>query len=202
MLTKNSKNNVNGLEFEPKEWKKFTVENSTNCYIYALNLPKNPYTNNYYQDWKYIQPGRLGGNIQREKELKAPYDKKEIFEMVKKDLAAIGMEIVESTYDEVREGNWWKVALAFDNNCGFFDVGDYHWYRQNTDGTWSHKPGSCKVRNTDASNMIIENPETCDRGRYKIFAGFFMIRKKRGRKPNIFKVISKQIADKNIISAT
>lgn len=195
MLVKNSTNSVNGLEFKPKNWKQFTIENTTNCYIYALNLPKNPYTKDYYQNWQFIQPGKLGGNVQREEVLKAPYNKDKVFELVKKDLEILGMEIVESTYDEVKEGNWWKVALVFDNECGFFDTGDYHWYRQNTDGTWSHKVGSCAVSNKDCSGLIIENPVLCDRGSYKTFAGFYMIRKKRGRKSNAYKAMIKKIAE-------
>lgn len=40
---------------------------------------------------------------------------------------------------------------------------DYHWYRQDPDGTWSHKPGSDTVTKLDASNNPITNPQTCDR---------------------------------------
>lgn len=40
---------------------------------------------------------------------------------------------------------------------------DFHWYRQNPDGTWSHKPGGGAVTNLDASNNIIYDPETCDK---------------------------------------
>lgn len=189
-LTKNT--NVNGLALELTEWKKFTVENTTNCYIYALNLPKNPYTNEYYTNWEHVQPGHLGGNVQISAILHSPFDTDEVVNLVKKDLKAVGMEIVESTYDEVREGKWWKVALAFDNN-GIF--GDYHWYRQNDDGTWSHKPGRTAVTNTDNFGNVITNPETCNRGQYKTFVGFFMIRKKLGRKPKALKELIKKIAD-------
>ena len=189
-LTKNTTNNVNGLALELTEWKKFSVENTTNCYIYALNLPKNPYTNEYYKSWKHIQPGHLGGNAQISNTLYSPFDADEVISLVKKDLQAVGMELVESTYNEVREGKWWKVALVFDND-GLF--GDYHWYRQNDDGTWSHKPGRTAVTNKDESDKIITNPETCDRGRYRTFVGFFMIRKKRGRKSNALKQLIEKI---------
>ena len=40
---------------------------------------------------------------------------------------------------------------------------DYHWYRQNSDGTWSHKPGKTAVVKVDRPNEIIYDPETCDR---------------------------------------
>ena len=41
---------------------------------------------------------------------------------------------------------------------------DYHWYRQNQDGTWSHKPGLTEVQNTDGNGMTIVDPRTAYRG--------------------------------------
>ena len=35
---------------------------------------------------------------------------------------------------------------------------DYHWYRQDTDGYWSHKPGSTPARDYDDSYQSISNP--------------------------------------------
>jgi len=50
---------------------------------------------------------------------------------------------------------------------------DFHWYRLNSGGFWSHKPGSTAVRNVDNSNRIIRDPATCDRGPYTQFCGYF-----------------------------
>ena len=67
----------------------------------------------------------------------------------------------------------YKVALVV------HEEKDYHWYRQNPDGTWSHKRGQGKVTNLDASYNLIYDPETCDRndGRYdySIFCGYFQV---------------------------
>ena len=61
---------------------------------------------------------------------------------------------------------------------------DYHWYRQNSDGTWSHKQGHTNVTNVDASGDVIYNPQTCDRNyksahgplyNYTIFAGYYIV---------------------------
>jgi hypothetical protein len=82
------------------------------------------------------------------------------------------MEIVESNFEETRGKEWWKVALAFAK----YDA-DFHWYRLNNDGLWLHKPGGLRIRDYDDSCRIIYNPETCNRGRYTEFVGFFMIRK-------------------------
>lgn len=35
---------------------------------------------------------------------------------------------------------------------------DYHWYRQDKGGLWSHKPGITPVLNADASRHLITNP--------------------------------------------
>jgi len=40
---------------------------------------------------------------------------------------------------------------------------DYHFYRQDSDGTWSHKPGGTAVSRTDANRKRIYNPVNADR---------------------------------------
>jgi hypothetical protein len=40
---------------------------------------------------------------------------------------------------------------------------DYHWYRQDTDGKWSHKPGITPITNLDASGKPIADPAKADR---------------------------------------
>lgn len=50
---------------------------------------------------------------------------------------------------------------------------DFHWYRLNKEVFWSHKPGNTPVRNVDNSGKVITNPETCDRGPYTQFCGYF-----------------------------
>jgi RHS repeat-associated protein len=40
---------------------------------------------------------------------------------------------------------------------------DYHWYRQDRDRSWSHKPGLGQATNLDSSGQPIPNPERADR---------------------------------------
>jgi len=54
---------------------------------------------------------------------------------------------------------------------------DYHWYRQDDNGCWSHKPGSTPVTNLDDSGRFIADPLACDRGDYTDFC-VYMITKK------------------------
>ena len=68
----------------------------------------------------------------------------------------------------------YKVALVVDPYY------DFHWYRQNADGTWSHKPGGTNVRNTDNSSEIIYDPATANRDNgyglnYEYVIGFYEV---------------------------
>lgn len=62
------------------------------------------------------------------------------------------------------------VALVIAPGPGFVD---FHWYRKNKEGFWSHKPGGTAARNIDNSGRVITDPATCDRGPYTQFCGYF-----------------------------
>jgi hypothetical protein len=50
---------------------------------------------------------------------------------------------------------------------------DYHWYRQDQNGMWTHKPGGTQATNLDNASHPISNPETASRGAYTDFCGYF-----------------------------
>lgn len=50
----------------------------------------------------------------------------------------------------------YEIALVVDPGV------DYHWYRQNPDGTWSGKSGHPEATNLDASGNTIDDPRTAD----------------------------------------
>jgi hypothetical protein len=52
---------------------------------------------------------------------------------------------------------------------------DFHFYRMNRDGLWSHKPGGMPVTNVDNSNRAIPDPRTADRGPYVNFCQFMVV---------------------------
>jgi hypothetical protein len=54
---------------------------------------------------------------------------------------------------------------------------DFHWYRQDDNGRWSHKIGTSPARDTDASGVQITNPETANRAMYTEFCGYFCVDK-------------------------
>jgi len=47
---------------------------------------------------------------------------------------------------------------------------DYHYMRQDSDGTWSHKPGEEEVTNLDYSGDVITDPRAADVGKYQFIA--------------------------------
>lgn len=63
---------------------------------------------------------------------------------------------------------------------------DYHWYRLDDNGRWSHKPGQHAATDLDASNKPITNPEMANRqyiGRdyeinYDMFCAYYCVDKK------------------------
>jgi hypothetical protein len=65
-------------------------------------------------------------------------------------------------------GSGWYVALVI------WPGNDYHWYRQDKAGCWSHKPGRTPVRNVDNSGRAISDPRTADRGNYTVFCSYMI----------------------------
>ena len=61
---------------------------------------------------------------------------------------------------DVCDERCYKVALVLDPNAA---LPDYHWYRQNADGTWSHKLGMYEITCYDASGNMIYDPQSCDK---------------------------------------
>jgi hypothetical protein len=141
-----------------------------------------------------LQPGYLSGDYVKNAKEDGPewdemdeYNEMELIGMVKRDVAAIGLTFTELTTD--CEGGY-VVALVY--NPG---IGDYHWYRTNGDGTWSHKPGGTAVTNKtkdinghyvdqagiltteeDQALTITDPVKAGQAAGYTTFLGYFMIK--------------------------
>lgn len=151
------------LEYNPSIWQSATMKN--NCYAYAINNQVHPGTNKV---WTKQQPGAYSNTNNK------PYTKAILKNAVTQDFAEYnedyGTNLIfkeVGKYSVVPEGSY-KVALVSHSL-------DYHWYRQDADGYWSHKPGTGAVRRTDNSGNLIIDPETCDRGLYTNFLGFYAV---------------------------
>jgi hypothetical protein len=127
--------------YEPNKWNDGDhYQYSNNCYSYAYNRPgqHDPYTK--------PQPGEFTPG--------SPWtslDCDAIKNAAKKD----GMKSPD------RSGNcctgYHRVYLVLSPGR------DYHWYRQDTGGNWSHKPGWGQATNLDASGNVIPTPLTANR---------------------------------------
>jgi len=132
------------LQYNPKLWNNNDdIKNTHNCYTYALGkiVPG--------LDSK-AQPGYASGyeHINDDE-----YECKAFRERLKKDSPGSYLE----KFDNSCLPGFYKVFLALDPK------NDYHWWRQNKDQYWSHKPGSTDVTNVDADGKKIKNPLKANR---------------------------------------
>ena len=153
------------LDYKPILWDYTPVVESTNCYAYALNNQTKPHTNELW----YIQPGETTGHTLTTSDL----DGNKIINYVNQDATNLGFTFEPISETDVCPLGTYKVALVIAPSV------DFHWYRQNSDGTWSHKLASNPVTNLDASGDLIINPRLSNRNHssanYTIFVGYFKV---------------------------
>jgi hypothetical protein len=139
--------------FLPHNWNNTDTQKYNNCYSYAiLDLDKS-------RDHK-LYPGEKSG-LDRVQHKKHKY-KCPVFD---KRLKLDNPGLLDSTpYDDC-PCNYYKVGM-------FLDIRDkqkdFHFYRQDKNGTWSHKPGSNLVTQLDASGEKIKDPLTANRNYSKV----------------------------------
>ncbi|MGE5340551.1 MAG: hypothetical protein ACM3SY_03630 [Candidatus Omnitrophota bacterium] len=122
------------------------IQSENNCYNYA---------NNKRTD-SYAQPGRAGGRM---------YTSMDCAEV---GLGATTDDLEQTSRNSKPRNGKTKIALVV------WPGVDFHWYRQDSDGKWSHKPGQSEATNLDDSGKVITDPEMADRGPYTIFCGYFL----------------------------
>ena len=133
--------------YNPSFWNNnATILRNNNCYNYASNKRTDT----------FAQPGRGCGSM---------YRSLTCAEVTRASLCD-GLHVRYNCFP-ASEAPRYLVALVIAPGR------DFHWYRLNKEGFWSHKPGSTPVRNVDNSNRVITNPETCNRGIYTQFCGYF-----------------------------
>lgn len=170
---------TNGYEpaYEPKTWNDDpAIFKSMNCYAYAMNY-RNPKLigmcrqNNGSDCRKFFpQPGALNGDRYALNTI----DRRNC-KVVEKLMMADVPDIEKSNYFDKCPAGKSKIAMVV------HEKQDYHFYRQNPDGTWSHKDGSNKVKDFDALKRKIFNPESAARDyrwqgsdlNYRDFCGFY-----------------------------
>lgn len=109
--------------------------------------------------------------------------KERIIQAVIADGIALGFTFIEVPDGSIETtDNSWVVALAIgfdyymDGNTEAKVLGDYHWWRKDANGKWSHKPGLAPIMYTDFSYVdLIDDPQNCNRDYYECFLGYFYI---------------------------
>ncbi|MDR0493646.1 MAG: LysM peptidoglycan-binding domain-containing protein [Nitrososphaerota archaeon] len=160
-----------GLPYNPGAWNDGItpggIQGRTNCYAYALDfqgevgygarqgnrIPVVPGKRDSYT----LQPGDLRNASDTRPDTQDALRKFDNAKLLgdpsgkalygsKLDALANGHTFRDATPDEITGkkalgANEWLVYLVVDPAIS----GDYHWYRRNSDGTWSHKPGTSPV---------------------------------------------------------
>ena len=143
-----------------------------NCYSYSMNeqIPLGWRTDK-------LQPGDLSSGKYSEQTCES------IIQHVREDYSS--KDIREIKLNSQIECNRYKIALVLSNNSKDFD---YHFYRQDLNGDWSHKAGDNPISNIDASGNKITDPKIANRNYnktddvdddnndYNIFCGYYSVR--------------------------
>lgn len=134
-----------GPSYNPVIWNVGRVQTTNNCYSYAWDRPENPPPLLPRPDPSKPQPGQWSGSRYRERTCTSI------------EAAAISDGMSRTGSDGNCPCDKHKVYLVIDPEK------DYHWYRQDSDESWSHKPGIGQATNLDQSGNPILNPETANR---------------------------------------
>jgi len=133
-------------QFNPAFWNTAVVQPHNNCYNYARN----------WRTDTFAQPGRAHGA--------------QTGTMACANVTAAAMaDGLRKRCDCLPQSEYPRRLMALVIDPGW----DYHWYRHQRGGFWGHKPGDTAARNVDNNNVVIANPETCNRGGYTDFCGYF-----------------------------
>lgn len=133
-------------QFNPGFWNVPAVQPYNNCYNYARNWRTNT----------FAQPGRAHGAQTSTMACGTVTTAAMADGLVKRCTCLPASEYPRRLMALVIDPGW-----------------DYHWYRHQRGNFWGHKPGGTAARNVDNSNVVITNPETCDRGGYTNFCDYF-----------------------------
>jgi len=120
--------------FDPVLFMDANVKRNNNCYNYANIKITNT----------FAQPGRGSGGIYAALTAAA----------VRAASVADGLRV--ATNGNFPPGSRHVVALVVEDGV------DFHWYRRDGDGKWSHKPGSTSVTRTDDSGNLIDDPSAAN----------------------------------------
>jgi hypothetical protein len=196
--------NTDAPPYEPDKWNNDPdIKESTNCYAYAMD------SRTGHPKGDKPQPGEKSTTSFT---LDCDSLKAAVLADAATNAADAVVEAPQCPYQKQHKlppperPGYYQVALVRTSRINDYEaatkeyyVGDYHWYRENGDGTWSHKPGHDPAVNADSSGNPITNPEIAARRStepdtatdpttgttfpitvvtdYDIFCGYFYVKK-------------------------
>lgn len=146
-------------EFDPDQYNKYKgMKESLNCFAYAFDWKRLPKDKNCTKEscpLPFPQPGRASGypKWSKVKGKRCP----DLIGRLKGDVSDLVKLDSENGFKQKCPANMSKIALVVDEDE------DYHFYRQDSNGYWSHKPGGTEVTHLDATKRPIYNPELASR---------------------------------------
>jgi hypothetical protein len=138
--------------YNPGFWNVPARQPYNNCYNYANDQATN----------SFAQPGQATGHMYTALTCAS----------VQPAAVSDGLVACPNFHAVRKRGQGWYVALVI------WPGNEYHWYRQDRVGCWSHKPGSTPARNTDNAGAAITDPQTCNRGPYTQFCTYMVTNRK------------------------
>jgi hypothetical protein len=164
-------------EFNPSRYNRHKgIKEAHNCFAYAfdhMQMPKKSSCTKNSCPIPFHQPGRASGypKWSKVKGKRCPDLLARLFGDVK------GLKL--SSFEQKCPNKMSKIALVADEDE------DYHFYRQDSNGYWSHKPGATSVTHLDALKRPIYDPKLASREYsnvgldYDNFCGYLCIPKTR-----------------------
>jgi len=149
-----NKYDMNGLsplsgyepKYNPNYWNNNkNIKNNNNCYSYSVNNKNHKFGKpqpGYFARFNHIQNNQY----------KCAY----FFKRILNDIPSVYL----TSFKQKCKKGFTKAFFAIDSNK---NEHDYHFYRQDTNKLWSHKPGTTNVINYDADYKIIKNPLKANR---------------------------------------
>lgn len=164
---------TSALTWEPNRWNDFRyiydenrgtpmgienehgIQKRTNCYAYALNLMRNPVTGESFYPHTGMRRRHPGLNVGVVRGLEPMPNSRvtlrRVRDGVRADIEHLGWGFKEVTIDTPVPNGSWMIAMAVDPGSRRHD-GDYHFWRLDDCGNWSHKPGHLPVEQLPAGS--------------------------------------------------
>lgn len=159
-------------KYQPHLWNdNENIKRTHNCYAYSLGK-RTPKMSSKAQPGYFANYPPLSDN---------DYNCPAFYDRMKKDNPSI-----RPTKFNKRCGKGsYKIFLAYAPGSKENGDTDYHYWRQDSNGMWSHKPGATAVTNKDASGKYISNPMIANRHyehyNYSEPCGFYCVNPKMAR---------------------